>query len=261
VRDEIALHTASFVARETGYAMHGWGHGDRMTNEAFAPIDTFTERFDSLLGHIQELGFDAIDIWGAHLSPVWATEEHVDAARAVLARRGMRVATYAPWIDAANARRACEVAVALGAPLIGAGFAGDADPIARVFREHGLRLAVENHPERTSAELLEEIARGRGAFGATVDTGWWATQGYNPAQAIEEIGSHVLHVHLKDVLAEGEPHSTCRFGDGIVNVRECVRALERIGYGGAISIEHEPETFDPSDDLRTMRVELEEWLA
>ena len=71
----------------------------------------------------------------------------------------------------------------------------------------------------------------------------------------------MLHVHLKDVLAEGEPHETCRFGEGIVDERACVRALERIAYDGAISIEHEPETVDPSDDLRAMRAELEQWLA
>jgi L-ribulose-5-phosphate 3-epimerase len=71
----------------------------------------------------------------------------------------------------------------------------------------------------------------------------------------------VLHVHLKDVRAGGEPHETCGFSEGIVDVRECVRALERIGYEGAISIEHEPETYDPSDDLRAMRAELGEWLA
>ena len=30
----IAFMTANYVARETGWAMHGWGHGDRATNEA-----------------------------------------------------------------------------------------------------------------------------------------------------------------------------------------------------------------------------------
>jgi len=255
------VHTASFVARETGYAMDGWGHGDRLTNEAFAPLDTYGERFDELLAHIQELGFAAVDVWGAHLSPAWATDEHVDAARAALERRGMHVATYAPWIDPANIRRACEIALVLGVSTIGAGFAGDAEEIASVVREHGVRLAVENHPERTPADLLAKIASGRGAFGVTVDTGWWATQGYDAALAIRELGEHVLHVHLKDVLAEGEPHETCRFGAGIVPVHECVRALEGIGYEGAISIEHEPETFDPSDDLRAMRAQLDDWLA
>ena len=38
---------------------------------------------------------------------------------------------------------------------------------------------------------------------------------------------------------------------------ECVEALKRIGYGGAVVVEHEPEAFDPSDDLRAMRAELE----
>src|SRR5207302_789545 len=44
----ISFTTANFVARETGYAMHGWGHGDRMTNAAFAPIETYPERIDAL---------------------------------------------------------------------------------------------------------------------------------------------------------------------------------------------------------------------
>ena len=66
-------------------------------------------------------------------------------------------------------------------------------------------------------------------LGATVDTGWWATQGYDPVRAIGELGERVLHVHLKDVHA-GE-HVTCRWGEGIVPVRECVERLP-LGLGG-----------------------------
>ena len=40
----VVFMTANEVARETGWAMHGWGHGDRATNEAFAPLETFGER-------------------------------------------------------------------------------------------------------------------------------------------------------------------------------------------------------------------------
>ena len=63
----------------------------------------------------------------------------------------------------------------------------------------------------------------------------------------------MLHVHLKDVRAVGEPHETCRWGEGIVPIERCVRTLQRIGYAGAIAVEHEPETFDPTDDVRAMR--------
>jgi hypothetical protein len=39
-----------------------------------------------------------------------------------------------------------------------------------------------------------------------------------------------------------------------------VRALQLSGYDGAVAVEHEPETFDPSAELRAMRAELESWL-
>jgi L-ribulose-5-phosphate 3-epimerase len=256
----IAFTTANYVARETGWAMHGWGHGDRMTNEAFAPIETYAERFDAVLSGARALGFDTVDIWGAHLNPEWATDEHVEAAREALARHELTVSTYAVWTGPSNIERTCELARAIGATVIGAGFSGEPDELAPSLERHGVRLAVENHPERTPAEILAKIERGGPQFGATVDTGWWGTQGYDAARAIEELGGQVWHVHLKDVLARGEPHETCRWGEGIVPIRECVETLERIGYDGAIAVEHEPETLDPSDDIRAMRTELEGWL-
>ena len=252
--------TANFVARETGWAMHGWGHGDRLTNEAFAPLEAFAERLDALLADVRALGFDAIDLWGAHLSPEWATDEHVAIAQEGLRRHGLSVATYGTWVGPTNVERACELALAVGTNVIAAGFSGDAATLAQVLREHGVTLAIENHPERTPVEALAKIEAGGGTMAATVDTGWWATQGYDPVRAIEELGPHIAHVHLKDVLREGEPHDTCPWGEGIVDVEACVRALQRIGYAGALTVEHEPEDHDPSAEIRTMRELLEGWL-
>jgi sugar phosphate isomerase/epimerase len=257
VTNPIAFTTANYVARETGYDMRGWGHGDRATNEAFAPLVTYAARLDALFADIAALGFDTIDVWGAHLSPEWATDAHLDAAVAALERRGLRVSTYATWVGPSNVDRACEVARALGTSIIGAGFSGEPEVLAPALERHGVRLAVENHPERTPAELSAKLERGGPMFGATVDTGWWATQGYDAARAIEELGERVSHVHLKDVLATGEPHETCRFGRGIVPIERCIEAMRASGYAGAIAVEHEPETFDPSDDIRAMRAELE----
>jgi sugar phosphate isomerase/epimerase len=253
----ISFVTANYVAREVGYAMHGWGHGDRATNEAFAPLGTYPEKIDELLRDVAALGFDAVDIWGAHLSPDWATDAHVDAILAALRQHGLTVTSYATWVGPSNIERSCELALALGTDLIGGGFSGEAEELAPALERHGVRLGIENHPEKTPAEVLAKIERGGERFGATVDTGWWGTQGYDAARAIEELGHNVWHVHLKDVLARGEPHETCRWGEGIVPIEACVRTLERLGYTGVIAIEHEPETFDPSDDIRAMR----EWLA
>ena len=108
---------------------------------------------------------------------------------------------------------------------------------------------------------VAEIAQSDGTMAATVDTGWWATQGYDPVRAIEELGEHIAHVHLKDVKAVGEPHDTCPWGDGVVDIEACVRALLALGYSGAFSIEHEPEDHDPSEEILAMRAQLEGWLA
>ena len=253
--------TANDVARETGWAMHGWGHGDRLTNEAFAPLGTYAERFGALLGHVRALGFDAVDVWGAHLSPEWATDEHVAIAKQLLLAHSVTVTTYGTWTSMDNVARVCELALALGTTTIGAGFSGDARELAPVLRDQGVVLAIENHPESAPAEVLAKIEAGAGTMAATVDTGWWATQGYDPVRAIEELGEHVAHVHLKDVLHEGEPHDTCVWGEGVVDVEACVRALRRGGYDGAYAVEHEPEDHDPSEEIRAMRERLEGWLA
>ena len=259
--NQIAFVTANYVARETGWAMHGWGHGDRATNDAFRPLETYGERLDELLGDVRELGFDAVDLWGAHLHPDWATPEHVAIAQELLAKHGLHVVACATWVGPSTIERACELATALGTTVIGGGASGDLRELAPALREHGVTLAIENHPERTPQEVLDKIEQGDGTLAATVDTGWWGTQGYDAVQAIEELGSHVRHVHLKDVRAVGEPHDTCRWGEGVVDIEGCVRALLAAGYDGALTVEHEPEDHDPSEECRSMLAELREWLA
>src|SRR5919201_2483125 len=156
----IAFITANYVARETGWAMHGWGHGDRETNERFRPLETYGERLDKLLATLRALGFDTIDLWGAHLHPDWATEAHVAIARDLLDRHRLQVVTYAAWVGPSNIERACELALAVGTGLIGAGFSGDPARLVPALRRHRVRLAIENHPARTPAEVLARIEAG-----------------------------------------------------------------------------------------------------
>lgn len=79
-------------------------------------------------------------------------------------------------------------------------------------------------------------------------------------QAVSELSDVLVHVHLKDVRAVGA-HETCRYGEGVVPLEACVRELKRLGYTGGLSVEHEPESFDPSDDLRASLDLLKGWLA
>jgi sugar phosphate isomerase/epimerase len=263
----ISFMTANYVARELGYSMtRGWGQGDKAAQEYFRPIETFAERFDALLAEIAGLGFTAIDLWTGHLNPAWATAEHLAAARDLLTRHNLPVVSLAGWFGstAEELEATCRIAQALGCPVLGGSTSmleKDRGFVVATLKAYGLALGVENHPEKHPGELLAKIGDGGdGAIGACVDTGWFGTQGYDAARALEELRDVLVHVHLKDVLAAGA-HDTCGFGKGVVPIAECVAALQRIGYGGAISVEHEPEHSNPNDDAVASRQLLEGLLA
>ncbi|HZG68300.1 MAG TPA: TIM barrel protein [Herpetosiphonaceae bacterium] len=262
----ISFITANFVARQLGYNMTGgWGQGDRATNDFFRPIETFGTRFEDLLKEIRAMGFEVIDLWLAHLHWSWATPEHIEIANDLLSRHNMAVTSLAGGFgtDREELEAACKLAVAMNTTILGGStslLAHDRPVVVALLKEHGVRLGIENHPEKTAAELLAKIGDGGdGTIGAAVDTGWFGTHGYDAARALEEIGELVFHVHLKDVRSAGG-HETCRFGEGVVPIEECVRTLQRMGYRGGYGIEHEPEHFDPTADCTAMLHMLQGWL-
>jgi sugar phosphate isomerase/epimerase len=249
--------SANYVARLTGYAMDDWSHGDRTTNEWFAPLATFPERFGALLADVRALGFDAIDIWAAHLHHSWASAEHLAAARELLDGHRLTVTSYAAFVGPGDAEPVCDVAAAIGTALLG-GLAPEPAGLVPVLRERGMRLGIENHAEQAPQELLAQIGDDGDVLGVTVDTGWWATQGYDAARAIDELAGHVFHIHLNDVFGAGT-HEPCPWGHGVVPVDKCVRALRRIGYQGTITVEYEPADVDPTEACRAMLAQARSW--
>ena len=275
----LSFMSANYVARTLGYHMtQGWMEGDASTNAYFRPLATFETRFEAIVRDIHAMGFRAMDIWTAHLNPAWATPEHIAQARRVLARYEMAVVSLAGGFGetVAEVTASCQLAKAMGTDVLGGGTSllfSDRSRRVATLKTHGVRLGVENHPEKTPEELLQKIGESDPeVIGVAVDTGWFGTHGYDAAQAIERLGNRVFHVHLKDiyppqfdsppgVTLKGNGHETCAFGEGVVPLEACVRALEKIGYTGALSIEHEPEDFDPTDDIRTSLTRLQQGLG
>lgn len=262
---EISFITANFVAREIGYSMSDWGEGDRATQEYFRPIATYPDRIGAMLDDVVAMRFDTIDLWGAHLHCDWATDEHIDAANSAIAERELTVSGMAAFCTTLELLEGfSKLAASVGAPTIEGGsglFTTDRAEALAVLTHYDVTFAIENHPEKTPVEVLEVIGDGAdGRLGAASDTGWWATQGYAPADSIRDFGDHLFAVHLKDIRAEGG-HDTCRLGDGVADIEECVRALGEVGYSRAIGIEHEPEAYDPRPEIVESRAMLESWLA
>jgi sugar phosphate isomerase/epimerase len=261
----LSFMSANYVAKELGYgAADDWGPFDAATNEAFAPLEAFPARFDALLASITGIGFDAIDLWFGHLNWCWATPEHVALARDALAHHGVRLVSLAGSIGETtdDVAAACRLANDLDVDLV-AGVAPvlrhDREGVAAVLEAHGVRFGLENHPERTPAEVLAAIGDSP-YLGAAVDTGWWATQGYDPVLAIHELSDRLFHVHLKDVAAPGT-HVPRAHGDGCARIEACVEALLELGYSGPVSIEHHTYDHDPTPECARMLARVREQLA
>jgi len=145
-------------------------------------------------------------------------------------------------------------------------FAERFSPVLDVFDAEGVRFGLEVHPTEiaydfvTTRRALEAVGR-REAFGLNVDPSHLTHQFLDPAAFVEEFADRVYHVHVKDarrrldgrrsILAShldfGSPDRGWDFvspGHGDVDFESLVRALNRIGYGGPLSIEWEDAGMD-----------------
>lgn len=263
----ISFMTANYVARQVNYHMtDGWGQGDTASNAYFQPIATFAKRFDEYMTDVVAMGFDAVDIWTGVLNPAWATDDHIRAAKDSLDRHQLNVASIAGGFGATRdeLEASCKLAVALDTTILGGNaalLATDRASAIDILTTYDVKLGIENHPEKTPEEVLAKIGDGgNGHIGTAIDTGWFGTQGYDAAKAIEKLDGHLLHIHLKDVRAAGA-HETCKFGDGVVPVEECVQTLQRLGYDGPMCIEHEPDYYDPTEECVASFKMVKDWLA
>ena len=139
-------------------------------------------------------------------------------------------------------------------------------PIIDVFDGEGVRFALEVHPTEiaydfvTTQKTLDAVDRREG-FGINFDPSHLVHQFLDPAAFVEEFGDRIYHVHVKDsrktltgrrsIIAShldfGAPERGWDFvspGHGDVDFEGVVRALNRIGYDGPLSIEWEDSGMD-----------------
>lgn len=145
-------------------------------------------------------------------------------------------------------------------------FAERWSPIIDVFDREGVRFGLEVHPTEiaydfvTTRRTLEAIGHRQG-FGINFDPSHFAHQFLDSAAFVEEFAERIYHVHVKDsrkrldgrrsILAShlnfGEAERGWDFvspGHGDVDFESLLRALNRIGYDGPLSIEWEDAGMD-----------------
>jgi sugar phosphate isomerase/epimerase len=246
----IAFNTANLVARVTAYRyeLSRWGEQHQKTVAA-----TDEKAWRDICQEIAAAGFRAVEIWEAHAAPETMTEARAKAWKKILDDTGLQPIGYAGGLR----RETLQICAWLGIPHIDGGLRGlKPDEATRLCREFGLHFNYENHPEKSTQEILAVIGGGNEWLGVCVDTGWLGTQSVPAPAAIRTLGPLVRHTHIKDVKAAGK-HETCLLGEGVVNVAGCLQALREIGYAGWYSWEDEPEDRNPFDSA----VRNRRWIA
>ena len=145
-------------------------------------------------------------------------------------------------------------------------FADRWNPIMDVFDEVGVKFGLEVHPTEiaydipTTEKTLDAIGR-REAFGINFDPSHLIHQFVDPVEFLTTFADRIYHVHVKDSrvningrnsilgshLNFGDPRRGWDFvspGRGDVKWDLILRALNRIGYDGPLSVEWEDSGMD-----------------
>jgi sugar phosphate isomerase/epimerase len=152
-------------------------------------------------------------------------------------------------------------------------------------REHGVRVAIEPHPGfvvYNTASMLRLRAAAGEAVGVNFDPSHLFWQGMDPLACVPPLAGAIFHVHAKDTaFNEGnlavngvlEPLPSSRpaerswsfrsVGEGhpVAFWRDLALALQRAGYDGPLSIEHEDPLLSREDGLAVAVATLREALG
>ncbi|MFC2090215.1 sugar phosphate isomerase/epimerase family protein [Bacteroidota bacterium] len=140
-------------------------------------------------------------------------------------------------------------------------------PILDEYEKMGVKFGLEVHPTEiafdiASAERALEALDHHPAFGFNYDPSHFVYQGVDYVKFIYKFAERIFHVHVKDSKYSDLPTEAgvfgghLEFGDrrrywdfvspgrGDVDFEEIIRALNRIGYNGPLSVEWEDSGMD-----------------
>jgi sugar phosphate isomerase/epimerase len=139
-------------------------------------------------------------------------------------------------------------------------------PILEVFKDEGVKFGLEVHPTEIAYDIVTarralDAVDNHPSFGFNFDPSHFIHQFINPVFFLDEFPDRIFHMHVKDSRVQlngrnsilsshldfGDPRRGWDFvspGRGDVNWDQVIRALNRIGYNGPLSIEWEDSGMD-----------------
>jgi sugar phosphate isomerase/epimerase len=127
-------------------------------------------------------------------------------------------------------------------------------PVAEHAEKEGVQLLVEPEPGlliETVDQFLEFMQHiDSPAVGMNFDIGHAYCVKDEPAQTIPRVAKYIRHFHLEDIAATRVHHHLIP-GEGAIDFRATLKAIQGIGYTGWITIELYPYISDPDHAART----------
>jgi sugar phosphate isomerase/epimerase len=117
------------------------------------------------------------------------------------------------------------------------------DMIDSMAGNYGIKLAIHDHPRPNAywhPDSVLAAAKGHPNIGSCADVGHWARNGLDPVECLKKLEGHVFGVHLKDIVKFNNTMAEDTIvGKGVIDFPAIFRELNRQGFSGMLSIEHE----------------------
>jgi sugar phosphate isomerase/epimerase len=177
------------------------------------------------------------------------TDEMCLSARSKFDRAGVRCVSYytATIKDDRDLDYAVRFANLLGSQNITGDATGDMlRKIDERLTSEGLTFGIHNHffkgkfPFESPDDVLRGLAGRSKTMGAALDTGQFASCGYDTVEAVRKLAPYLKMVHLKDVKAAGGEVNVL-LGQGVARIPAVMEELHKVSYRGLVAIEYEKE--------------------
>lgn len=210
--------------------------------------------FEDSIQCLKQLGLDSMEFCGVHF-PCDATHEKFEYVKKTLREAGVKTPCYGVegfGADPEASLRKFEFAQALGVEILTADPTPEAFPTLEALCERfRAKIAIHNHgPGARYDKVQDTLAAVKDRtplIGACVDTGHAIRAGEKPHEVIEQLGSRVISVHLKDWIHGGKEQI---LGRGDMDLVAVARALKAIDFSGPIVMEYEESPENPVPDMK-----------
>lgn len=216
-------------------------------------IGTFTYHslsIDDMIAQLKRLQISEIEMSrGEYMLFKKPSRDLFQSTRQKLDSAGIKCVSYysATIKDDADLDNAVRFARLLGSNNVTGDATGDTlHRIDERLTKEGLTFGIHNHffKQKFPFESPEDVLKGLSGLsktcGASLDTGQFASCGYDPVDAVLKLAPHLKMVHLKDIQASGAEVNVL-LGQGIAKIPEVMKELREINYTGLVAIEYEKE--------------------